>query len=281
MKQTSSKRILSVKVKRVIDDSPDTSWLGEFSDDPKDFAIVATGEYEGTFVDDLPCEECNKPEADGDHDVDTPQPAEGITCECSDPACPHCSGKCKDQATMTLWRVDMEDRTGSDFCQACGEDCMDAGVFTPDDPNKHDFDPVSIPRGRDYRYFNAGTIDAFKPDATKTPAENKAAREAHDQDMRQNAQADYKRMCQLHAGDFCFIGIAAEAEYTLRSDNGGSVVQRLHSGGLWGIESDSDASYIAEVESEELGTLRAELEAVGFSKRAISAAMRNVSHVDA
>lgn len=153
---------------------------------------------------------------------------------------------------------------------------MSAGVFTPDDPNKHEFDPVTIERGREFRYFNPGSVETFRPDATKSAAENQAAREQHDQDMRQNAEADYKRMSALNRGDFCFVGIAAEAEITLRSENGGSIIQHVRSGGLWGIESDSGEDYFAEVEREEINTLRSELESVGFSKRAISAALRNL-----
>jgi hypothetical protein len=58
------------------------------------------------------------------------------------------------------------------------------------------------------------------------------------------------------------------------------VVQRIRSGGLWGIESDSDASYIAEVEQGELADLRSELKAVGFSTRQITAAFRDVRRGD-
>lgn len=111
MTQKRSKRILSVKIKRMIDDSPDTSWLGEYSDDPGPYAIVARGEHEGTPVDDLPCEECDKSESDGDHSDELPQPKDGVTCECSDPGCPaHTTSHCTEQATMTLWRSDMDDR---------------------------------------------------------------------------------------------------------------------------------------------------------------------------
>lgn len=46
-----SKRILSVKVERIDDPDGDPSWLGEFADDPKDYAIVHRGEHAGTFVD--------------------------------------------------------------------------------------------------------------------------------------------------------------------------------------------------------------------------------------
>ena len=86
---------------------------------------------------------------------------------------------------------------------------------------------------------------------------------------------------RLNQGDWCFIGIAAEAEYCISDNphkrtNTSWTVQSLHSGGLWGIESDSDASYLAEVEQEQLAELREQLKAIGFSSRAISAAFKNV-----
>jgi hypothetical protein len=52
------------------------------------------------------------------------------------------------------------------------------------------------------------------------------------------------------------------------------VVQKITSGGLWGIESDSDRSHFAEVTAEELADLKAQLLALGFSKRAISQAFK-------
>jgi hypothetical protein len=39
-------------------------------------------------------------------------------------------GKCHEQACVTLYRVDMEDRTGTDFCEQCAADAMESGVFT-------------------------------------------------------------------------------------------------------------------------------------------------------
>ena len=84
------------------------------------------------------------------------------------------------------------------------------------------------------------------------------------------------RMERLNAGDWCFIGIRAEAKYSVGNSRAGYLQQTITSGGLWGIESDSDASYLADVESEELAILRAQLEEIGFSKRAITAAFKNV-----
>jgi hypothetical protein len=57
-------------------------------------------------------------------------------CECSDPGCPCCKGKCRHEATETVFRVDMEDWTGTDMCGGCADDALDSGVFTlgqPDD----------------------------------------------------------------------------------------------------------------------------------------------------
>ena len=61
----------------------------------------------------------------------------GVRCECFDTGDNHPinnSGRdglqCTRKATMTLWRVDMEDVSGTRFCEECGSDAMDAGVFT-------------------------------------------------------------------------------------------------------------------------------------------------------
>lgn len=52
-------------------------------------------------------------------------------CECEDPGCPvHNDASCDGAARTTLYRSDMEDRTGVRFCAACAEDAMSAGVFS-------------------------------------------------------------------------------------------------------------------------------------------------------
>lgn len=72
------------------------------------------------------------------------------------------------------------------------------------------------------------------------------------------------RYQQFHNGDFGFIGIQAEAEIVAHG-----VCQTITSGGLWGIESDSDRSYLSEIEQEELQELRAILQSLGFSEEVI------------
>lgn len=69
---------------------------------------------------------------------------------------------------------------------------------------------------------------------------------------------------------FDYIGIRAESEIVVVD----AVCQIIASGGLWGIESDSDESYLKSVEDEELHMLRDILHTLGFSKRAISRAFK-------
>jgi hypothetical protein len=86
-------------------------------------------------------------------------------------------------------------------------------------------------------------------------------------------QEDYQRCEGYNRGDWNMVDVIAKAE--VRSTQG--IIQVLHSGGLWGIESDSDASYFEEIAGEELAGLRAELEnGTGFGKRAVDYAFKSV-----
>jgi hypothetical protein len=91
------------------------------------------------------------------------------------------------------------------------------------------------------------------------------------ENMRKYVLRDYERMESLNRGDWCFMGVRAEAEIVL-----GGIRQTIASGGLWGIESDSNKSYFTEIETEQLAELREQLHIVGFNKRAISVAFKNV-----
>ncbi len=82
---------------------------------------------------------------------------------------------------------------------------------------------------------------------------------------------DFEQMEGLNNNDWCFLGIIAKAK--IRTANGTS--QTIRSAGLWGIESNS-GDYLEEVGKEQLEELRAELESLGFKKRAIDYAFKNV-----
>ena len=75
------------------------------------------------------------------------------------------------------------------------------------------------------------------------------------------------RLAEHQRGNFDFIGIRACADVVV---NG--VCQSIYSGGLWGVESDSDESYLQSIESEEIDSLKSILYDLGFTEQAVSAA---------
>jgi hypothetical protein len=225
--KNAKKRILSVTIKRMVDESPDTSWLGEYANRP-----------------------------DSEFSIDR---AHSEDCASIDPR--------NDEGTEWLERIEAHiDSTenGQDFyteeeektiqtlrdCEEAMEcDCHGGGM------------------GRnEFRYFNSSfnyVNKAGEPTDGLTP-----------EDVRKYVRQDYERMEGLNAGDWCFMGIRAEAQVQTGSD----VVQRITSGGLWGVESDSDHAYITSVEKEELSALRTELKALGFSSRANRTAFETIKH---
>lgn len=99
-----------------------------------------------------------------------------------------------------------------------------------------------------------------------------AANSATDTGVAESVERDYQRMESILGGDIEFLGIRAKADVQLT----GNVVQEITSGGLWGIESDSDSLYLKEIESDELGELHAELVAIGFTDAQVNAAFADV-----
>lgn len=75
-----------------------------------------------------------------------------------------------------------------------------------------------------------------------------------DQEEFEDRRAEYKR------GDFNFVSAHAEAEVVIEG-----VIQTLTSGGLNGIESDSEQEYLDEIIAEEWKSLRDILKTVGVS----------------
>jgi hypothetical protein len=158
-----------------------------------------------------------------------------------------------------------------ELCIALQDDCVECDCGESGDMGRHE-----------YRYFNPSfnyVSKDGKPTDGLTPEE-----------VRKYVRQDYDRMESLNSGNWCYLGIRADAEivsvYGRKSTLSDTVttggygpVQTIRSGGLWGIESDSDKSYFAEVAQEELSALRTELKAIGFSTRAISKAFKSVEEV--
>jgi len=137
------------------------------------------------------------------------------------------------------------------------------------------------PRG-EYRYFNPSS-NYVTPAGEPRPGESEA-------NVVKYTLQDYERMESLNNGNWSYIGIRAEAEIVLPYQvNKGCVrghevyaylTQTLGSGGLWGIESDSERSYFEEVKGEELSQLKGSLRTLGFSARAIATAFKSVEEVE-
>jgi hypothetical protein len=78
---------------------------------------------------------------------------------------------------------------------------------------------------------------------------------------------DYRRMERLNNGDWCYIGIRAKAEVSYPIFGNSHRLEHFTSGGLYGIESDSDNSYIKEIEQEQLDDLKEHLKTFNVSIR--------------
>ena len=198
------KRIHKVTIKRMVDESPDTSWLGEYANSPdSEFSIDRAHDL------DCPQQTFNKP-------TETLELLERIMIHIRNVKDAHCSTiknrtdeeKAKD---LDIW---------SDWDDA--EDiCIDASTEVEEECTCG----FSGHWGsREYRYFNpSGNYKGESPEDTV-----------------KYVRQDYERLERLNAGDWCFIGIRAEAEITLADH----VTQTISSGGLWGIESDSDSTVL-------------------------------------
>ncbi len=72
------------------------------------------------------------------------------------------------------------------------------------------------------------------------------------------------RLAQYQNGDFTFVGIRVEAEVEIDG-----AMQTLTSAGLWGIESDSEESFLKETAGEEWAQLRETLLTIGVPSKQV------------
>lgn len=232
----SSKRILSVTIKRMYDDSPDTSHLGEYASRPTsdEFSIDRAHSLDCIENDSIQKDKLNRIadaienlQTDSDHESSPNGCHEGCTA-------------CVEETILEC--------AANEIRELAECDCGERGNM----------------ERNEYRYFNPSSNYKGEPP----------------QDVRKYTRQDYERMESLNAGNWSYIGIQTSADVKLRADVS-DLFQTVTSGGLWGIESDSDKSYFSEVEAEQLVELRNELKALGFSARAISTAFKNVERKDA
>jgi hypothetical protein len=229
------KRILSVTVRRMIDDSPDSSYLGEYGNSPKSDYVIDRAHSED-------CQSINPRNEEGLEWLDRIQSA-------------ICDNLPPDRELQVHGNFYLQEEMDTcDTLQECREamecDCFFSGHWN----------------NREYRYFNPNH-DNYKG--------------LPEEEIRKYCRQDFDRMESLNVGNWCYIGIRAEARVIVNEQIIGPVAshgiaQTITSGGLYGIESDSGKEHITETIQEELANLKTELLALGFSKRAISTAFKNV-----
>jgi len=221
-----AKRISKVTVKRMVDTDPDTSYLGEYSND-------AETEY---AIDRKHSQDCQNLEENHRQAVDQ-----------------------LERVIAYLETVRQAGEPPENVYWSAADESQDVLIELQDELQECDCNGGDMERNK-YRYFN-GNVENY---TGNTP-----------EDIRKYVRQDYERMERLNRGDWCYIGIRAEAKIMI--DN---VCQKITSGGLWGVESDSSREYFAEIEAEELYELRKQLTAAGFSKRAIATACKNIERMD-
>lgn len=233
-----SKRIAKITIKRMTDDNPDTSYLGEYSN-------RAESDYAIDRKHSLDCQSVEHNHAE--------------TVEALERVLQYLDSR----------RTAEEDNPDSIYWEPL-DDAIRLIADTQSEAQECDCSGGDAERN-EYRYFNPNTVEPFKKDAEWLSSIPEKDRYEHWQTaMRENAVKDYERMESLQRGDWVYIGVRADAEIIVDG-----VRQDISSGGLWGVESDSDRAYLAEIDGEQLSELREQLRALGFGTRAISAAFKN------
>lgn len=231
------KRIVLVTIRTVVDDSPDTSFLGKYSNKPtSEFSI------------------------DRSHALDCPQQTYN-----------HQSAQLTiAHAIDYLQDISDTGTNGNRHRWIISEDTMQEAQEileqAYDDAQDCNCSGHMCSRG-EYQYFN--------PSFNYVDKLGYALPENTREDVIKYVAQDYGRMESLTNDSWSYIGIVAEAQILIPAGNGMGHVQRIDSS-LWGIESDSDKDYINQTELELLSELKGQLSALGFSKRAISTAFKTI-----
>jgi hypothetical protein len=132
------------------------------------------------------------------------------------------------------------------------------------DEDDFDHDPVPDDNYCGGRSYQAGKYRYFNPSSRADGLpEDEAATCRY---------ADFQRMESYNQQEWQMVGVYAQASIVVAG-----IIQTVQSGGLWGIESDSDGSYFAEIEAEQLSELVTVLEELGFERTAIDEACADVT----
>jgi hypothetical protein len=243
-------KILSVTIRRMVDESPDTSWLGEYSQ-------KQTSAYS---IDRAHSEDCASVSLEAKKAKETLEHAQQTVGDLDILA--------QYDGTLAYEKLGTERDALDEAYNQLGE--------LADEVTECDCGETGDMERNEYRYFN--------PSFNYVTKDDKPAEGLTDEEVRKYVRQDYERLESLNR-DWCFINIRADAKIGIPAGEDslgrqGHIVQKITSGGLSGIESDSDKAYIESVEKDELDNLRDVLLSFGFSRRAISTAFKSIERRD-
>jgi hypothetical protein len=233
-----AKRILSVTIKRMYDESPDTSYLGKYTS-------RVTSEY---VIDRRHTQDCA---AQNDKD-------------CSEAERILSNAVSYIESTRTICKA--HTHTGLSLCETCEQEKADQTAI--DDLISAQESLSDCDCGGVYRDLNS--CEYFEPNYQNYKG-------CTEEEIRKYCWQDYERMEGLNNQNWYYLGIRADAKISV---NINGLSQTITSGGLWGIESDSDETDLESAEKDELADLRGQLKGLGFSSRAISTAFKTIEHKD-
>jgi hypothetical protein len=247
-------KILSVTIRRVVDESPDTSWMGEYSQ-------KQTSAYS---IDRAHSEDCASVSLEAKKAKETLEHAQQTVGDLDILA--------QYDGTLAYEKLGTERDALDEAYNQLGE--------LADEVTECDCGETGDMERNEYRYFN--------PSFNYVTKDDKLAEGLTDEEVRKYVRQDYERMQSLNRGDWCFIGIRADAEIEVQVYAGcpptkpyiTNQTQEITSGGVWGYESDMSQTGFEEAESEQLADLKDQLAALGFSRRAISTAFKSIERRD-
>lgn len=86
------------------------------------------------------------------------------------------------------------------------------------------------------------------------------------------ARENYRRMMEYDSGQLCDYGVTAYAEIYTGSDGKTWLINKIHSGGLWGLSSDGSAAEFDSEAENQRAELAETLKEFGFTEDEIFAA---------
>ena len=237
-------KIESVTVRRIVDESPDTSYYGEYSN-------KRTSEFSIDRAHSLDCASAVPGAKAAQTILEHAQQTVGDL---------HNAVLAQYNGTLANEVLDLErdaldeayDLLGSLVDEVVECDCGERG-----DMGWHEF-----------CYFN--------PSFNYVDASGKLVDGNTAEEVRKYVRQDYDRMESLNRGDWCYFGISAEAKIVAMVD-GKEYSTTLHAS-CFGYESDMGHTDFESAEADQLWELRGQLKEYGFSARAIAAAFKNVEH---